>query len=182
MLIRERGLQTDGMQTALIIKSRMPFSFIFTKSNSFKYELFSENVLINFSFLILFQLKSSFTFSFRNVLWLPESNSMRNMDFLFHSNYWHKFWVFVPKRIYFCSCRIEFRVGPIWRTFIQKSFQITKFFNFANKIVWMNRSVKLVPEWFPVNYIPVKRFKLQFWKFYFHLGIYKVRSIMVRSF
>ena len=106
LLIRERGVQTDGMQTALIIKSCMPFSFIFTMSNSFKYKLFSENVLIFFSFLILFQFKSSFTFSFRNVLWLRELNSMRNMDFLFHSNYWHKFWVFVPKRLYFCSCRI----------------------------------------------------------------------------
>ena len=60
----------------------MPFSFIFTMSNSFQNELFSENVLINnFSFLILFKFKSSFTFSFKNVIWLPESNSIRNMDF-----------------------------------------------------------------------------------------------------
>ena len=32
--------------------------------------------------LILFKFKSSFTFSFKNVLWLPESNSIRNVDFL----------------------------------------------------------------------------------------------------
>ena len=44
----------------------------------------------------------------------------------------------------------------------------------------MNRSVKLVPEWFPLNYIPVIRFKLQLWKFYFHLRIHKIRSINVR--
>ena len=60
----------------------MPFSFIFTMSNSFQNELFSENVLINnFSFLILLKFKSSFTFSFKNVLWLPESNSIHNVDF-----------------------------------------------------------------------------------------------------
>ena len=61
----------------------MPFSFIFTMSNSFKKEPFSENVIINnFSFVIVFKFKSYFTFSFKNVLWFPESNSIRNDDFI----------------------------------------------------------------------------------------------------
>ena len=54
LLIR-KGSTNRWSQTASIIKSLMPFSFIFTMPNSFKNELYSEKVLINnFSFLILF--------------------------------------------------------------------------------------------------------------------------------
>ena len=105
LLIR-KGSTNRWSQTASIIKSLMPFSFIFTMLNSFKNELYSEKVLINnFSFLILFIISKVLS-HFRSETF---SDSLyRTADamwiFLFHSIYWHKFWLFVIKKLCFSSC------------------------------------------------------------------------------
>ena len=104
LLIR-KGSTNRWSQTASIIKSLMPFSFIFTMPNSFKNEIYSEKVLINnFSFLILFNFKSSFTFSFRNVFWLPVSNSIRNVDFFVSFNLLTQVLAVCDKKLCFSSC------------------------------------------------------------------------------